>query len=570
MTIAFPPDALVSGSLVRRVHRPDDRPRRRRLARTLCDIRAWAASAAPAAWALVMLAALAGQAGATEHGPAGSGAGNTASATARVVIAQGEVAGVRANGISVYRGLPYAAPPTGTARWRAPQAPPTWSGVRQADRAGAACMQTPGLSLGAGGDPGRLSEDCLTLNVWTPQAQGAKPLPVMVWLHGGALVFGAGGLPLYDGSALARQGVVVVTVNYRLGPLGYFVHPALEASTPGAPANFGLLDQIAALRWVQAHIGAFGGDPQRVTVFGQSAGAQSVLALMASPPARGLFQGAIAQSPYGIPGPTRAAARQTGIRIAEALGLPAASATAEELRALPAERFAGLEGRGLSLAPSMVVGDAALPDALVEVFQQGRQAPVPLVIGSNSDEASVALAFGLQSKPLLASLGPARFLVGGLYPDVDDDAEFGRQLVRDVVFTAFARRIAVLHSAVAPTWRYYFEHLPEGARGRAPGVAHGGEVAAVFGTADGCACLGAPLTRADRQAWESVAARWVAFARSGSPHPPGSVVWPSDHASQPVVMRFGDTQTVQPGFMAQRLDLFIGALNWLGGIRTTR
>ena len=495
----------------------------------------------------------------------------------------GDVEGVSLDGAATFRGLPYAAPPVGPLRWRAPQPPAPWVGVRKADRFGAACMQKAGLSLEGGGDPGPLSEDCLSLNVWAPQTAQAAPgapgvsgagLPVMVWLHGGALIFGAGSLKLYDGAALARQGVVVVTLNYRLGPLGYFVHPALEKdapaspASPASPANFGLLDQIAALRWVQANIAAFGGDPRRVTVLGQSAGAQSVLTLMASPAARGLFAQAVAQSAYGLPSHTRQQARETGVRVAQALGLPGALATAARLRAVPAERFAELQGQGLSLAPSLIVGDAAMPRTLLASFAAGQQAPVPLLIGSNSDETSVALAFGLQPAELVKKLGAARILVRPLYPGVTDDAELGRQVVRDVAFTAFARRIAVLHAKQAPTWRYYFDHLPEQARRKQPGVAHGGEVAALFGTGDFCACLDTPLTQGDRLAWQGLAQRWVAFATTGRPDIAAGPAWPPDSLWRPVVLTFGaDGQTTQPGFMAQRLNVLIGGLKLVGRAR---
>ena len=477
----------------------------------------------------------------------------------------GQVQGEQqADGIAVFRGLPYAAPPVGPLRWREPQPVPPWAGVRPASSFGRACPQKPGLSLEGGGDPGRLSEDCLYLNVWAPTG-ASSPRPVMVWLHGGALIFGAGSLALYDGTALARQGVVVVTVNYRLGPLGYFVHPALERAAPGGPVNFGLLDQIAALRWVRQNIAAFGGDPQQVTVFGQSAGAQSVLALMASPLARGLFQRAIAQSPYGIPSHSREQARQTGIRVAEAVGLPGAQATAEQLRAVPAERFADLQGPGLSLAPSLIVGDAAMPRPLLASFQAGQQAAVPLIIGSNSNETSVALAFGLEPAALVKKLGAARILVKPLYPGVADDAELGRQVVRDVAFTAFAQRIAVLHATRAPTFRYYFDRLPAQQQGREPGVAHGGEVPAVFGTGDACACLAVGLTDADRRAWQGLAERWVAFAQRGKPELAAGPAWAPDSRWRPTVLTFGpEAQQLQPGFMAQRLNTLILGLKFVG------
>jgi para-nitrobenzyl esterase len=474
----------------------------------------------------------------------------------------GRVQGVQQQGVSVYKGLPYAAPPTGARRWQPPAAPVPWQGVRDAGRFGAACMQAPGLSAKNGGDPGPMSEDCLTLNVWTPATRAGERLPVMVWIHGGALIFGGGSVPLYDGAALARRGVVVVSINYRLGPLGYFVHPALEAGRAQAPANFGLLDQIAALRWVQRHVGAFGGDPAQVTVFGQSAGGQSILALMVSPPARGLFQRAIVQSAYGIPSHTRAQARATGVRIADALGLPGARATAAQLRALPADRLVSLEGQGLSLAPSLIAGDAALPRPILDSFQAGAEAPVPLVIGHTSDETSVALAFGIEPAKFVQQLGAARFLVGPLYPGLTDDAELGRQVVRDAVWAAYARRLAVLHSAKAPTWRYYYSLVPSGVQPPPPGVGHGAEVPAVFDNAALCDCLAAPLTADEQAAWARTADRWVAFARGGAP---GSG-WPADGRRRVQVLEIGVTDTLREDFMRRPIDSFIGALKLAGAL----
>ena len=489
----------------------------------------------------------------------------------RAATANGPLEGVRSDGLEVFRGIPFAAPPVGNLRWRAPQPVPPWRGVRSAAAFGSACPQKAGLSLEGGGDPGPLSEDCLYLNVWTPRAApgstpGAK-LPVMVWLHGGALIFGAGSLKLYDGAALARQGVVVVTVNYRLGPLGYFVHPALERASPGGPANFGLLDQMAALRWVQRNIDAFGGDANQVTLFGQSAGAQSVLALMASPLSRGLFQRAVAQSPYGNPSHSRAQARQTGVRVATALGLPGERATLAQLRRVPADAIAGLKGNDLSLAPGVIIGDAALPQPILATFQAQQQAKVPLVIGSNSDEASVAVVMGLDPAALIKKLGAARILVRPMYPGVLDEAELGRQVVRDVGFTAFARRIAVLQSKTVPTWRYYFSHVPQQARALKPGAAHGDEVTAVFGTGDVCACLPTPLAEADREVARQMAARWVAFAKTGDPTVPATANapgWPPDSRHRPVVLEVGDQQTVQTDFMKNRLNSFIGVLKLVG------
>jgi len=216
-------------------------------------------------------------------------------------IRQGSLLGVNDEPVHVWRGIPYAAPPVGALRWRAPQPPVPWSGLRQAGSFAAASWQNAEYcrELG-GGDPGTFSEDCLYLNIWSPAVR-SKPVPVMVWLHGGGFTIGSGGLPPYDGKALAMRDLVVVTINYRLGHFGFFAHPALDGEEGESLHNFALLDQIAALRWVQGNIRAFGGDPAQVTLFGESAGAQSVLALMSSPKAKGLFHKAIVQSGYTLP-----------------------------------------------------------------------------------------------------------------------------------------------------------------------------------------------------------------------------------------------------------------------------
>lgn len=487
----------------------------------------------------------------------------TALAAPLVDTESGRVAGMQAQEIAVFRGLPYAAPPVGALRWRAPQPAIAWPDTRDASKVGNACPQKRGLSLEGGGDPGTLDEDCLNLNVFTPRAEPEARLPVMVWLHGGALIFGSGGLPLYDGVALSRQGVVVVTLNYRLGPLGFFVHPAIEREAPGGAVNFGLLDQIAALQWVKRNIAAFGGDPDNVTLFGQSAGAQSALALMSSPLSRELMQRAIVQSAYGLPARPRAKARETGVRVASAVGLAGADASAAQLRSVPAEQLAALKGNDLSLVPSYIVGDPVVPITPVEAFRAGTQARIPLLIGSNSDEASVALAFGVQPAQLIKKLGVGGVLVRPLYRDTPDDAELGRQVVRDTFFTAFARRVAVLQAAKAPVWRYYFDRVPDGLRGKQPGVPHGGEVASIFGTADLCGCTGATPTDGDRIAAQAMSARWVAFARNGRPDVPGLPVWPADMKFKNVLLEFGDKQVVRPAFMRHRLNAFIAAGNLL-------
>ena len=470
----------------------------------------------------------------------------------------GPVQGLDVNGIDVFRGIPFAAPPVGALRWREPQPTEKWTTVRQVTATGPSCMQTRGVSLENGGDPGRLDEDCLYLNVFSPRVERTARLPVMVWIHGGALIFGGSGLPIYDGTALARRDVVVVTINYRLGAFGFFAHPGLDRETPGGPVNFGLLDQIAALRWVRSNIEAFGGDPARVTIAGQSAGAQSVLALMASPLAAGMFSGAIAQSPYGIPSHSRSKAKETGIALAVAVGLPGAQASAASLRIISADRLVE-RGQKISLAPSFIVGDQAIPMSFLEAFQKGREHPVPLIIGNNSADASVVESFGVDPAVLVQKMGKARIFIRSLYPGVSDQSQLGREVARDAIFTAFGRRIAYLHSTKAPTWRYYFSHVGPNT---STGVLHGGEVPFVLGTLEGCQCLGRPVTPLDRKVERRTGDRWAAFVRIH--RPAGEVEWPIDDRQRGQVLEIGDEETARPGFMAPRLKAFIAALNFAG------
>lgn len=491
-------------------------------------------------------------------------AGDAASTVPTASVRDGKLQGRHAEGLSVFQGIPFAAPPTGALRWREPQPVQPWNGVRKADAYAASCMQKTGMPVSAGGTTGPLSEDCLYLNVWTPSTGPAGKRPVMVWIHGGALVYGSGNVPLYDGTALARRGAVVVTINYRMGALGFFTHPALDGGRAAAPANYGLLDQIAALRWVRDNIAAFGGDPGNVTIFGESAGAQSVLALYASPLAKGLFHRGIAQSPYGIPSHTRKHARDISVKVSTAVGAAGADATASQLRAIPAERFFDLGDKGPTLAPGFIVGDAAVPRPILQAFQNKHQARVPLIIGSNSDEATVALAFGVDSAALIARMGGGRALVKKLYPDVTDDAQLGRELVRDVVFTAFARRISYLHSQSAPTWRYYFSHVQENMQGKVPGVAHGAEIPFVMGTGDRCDCLPAAFTDLDRMVSGDVGDYWASFARSGTPAVAGAPRWPQDGRKNVHVMEFATRPMPREDFMSTRLDALILTLKAAG------
>lgn len=483
---------------------------------------------------------------------------------------EGIVEGHRQDGLDVFLGIPFAAPPVGALRWKQPQAVAAWTGTRKTDAYAASCMQKSGIPVSAGGTAGALSEDCLYLNVWTPRSGVGGKRPVMVWIHGGALVYGSGNVALYDGSAHARRGAVVVTINYRMGALGFFSHPAIDGAAPSAPANYGLFDQIAALRWVRDNIAAFGGDPGNVTIFGESAGAQSVLALYASPRAQGLFQRGIAQSPYAIPSHARIRAREVSVEVASAMGLDGAGATATELRAVPAERFFDLGDQGPTLAPSFIVGDAALPQPILDTFRKRRQARLPLVIGSNSDEATVAAAFGVDPAKLVERLRAGKFLLKSLYPGIVDDAQLGRETVRDLVFTAYARQIATLHSRSAPVWRYYFSHVQQGLQGKVPGVGHGGEIPFVMDTRDDCGCLPAPFTAADRDFARQAGDYWYAFALSGDPGMAGAPVWAQDSVRKAQLLEFGERVVPRKDFMSARLNAFMIATRVADALLKTR
>ena len=331
----------------------------------------------------------------------------TGAAAPIVQVSNGALQGTMDHDVLVFRGIPYAVPPVGANRWRPPAAAADWSGVRDASAFGDACIQPPGMSAENGGDPGPLSEDCLYLNVWTPTVSPGRPLPVVVWIHGGAYVFGGGSVEGYSGVPYARDGVVFVTLNYRLGALGFFAHPALNGE-PGTVANFGLMDQIAALHWVQKNIAAFGGDPGNVTIMGQSAGARSVVALYTSPLASGLFQKGVAMSAYVLPEAGREKAESVAANIATAVGLDGADATADELRSVPGMAFAKIDAPDTSLGPVPIVGDLVLPKSAAEVFADGREAKLPLIVGSTSDDASVIAAFGLSPEAIIEKLGQRR------------------------------------------------------------------------------------------------------------------------------------------------------------------
>ncbi|KTS18869.1 carboxylesterase [Pantoea dispersa] len=490
----------------------------------------------------------------------------------RIMTAEGELRGLMDDELFTFKGIPYAAPPVGALRWRPPQPVVPWQTLRDATAWGDASWQNRDYCVAAGGgDPGRFSEDCLYLNVWTPDVEPVTPLPVMVWLHGGGFSIGAGSLDPYRGKALAAQGVVVVTLNYRLGHFGFFAHPALDAQYPPGKVvnNFALLDQIAALQWIQRNIPAFGGDRHNVTLFGESSGARSVLSLCCSPLAEGLFHKGIVQSAYSLPDVPHKQAQQTGLQVAAHFNL-AADASAEQLRALPADSFWPLE-RPLALGPVAISGDAVLPRPMLDTFMAGKQHRVPLMIGSNSDEASVLDYFGVDARSVLQQLrSKSRLsyrLLKWLY-DIHDDSLLGRAVARDMAFTVMPLLVAQSqHSIGMPAWRYWFDYVSENARHLYPhGTWHGNEIPYVFNT---LATLPPPgdwhYSASDIAFAGRVSAWWVAFARDASEFShrlrlDGEPDWPVWRPGEDLTLAFGHDgkaeSVLKARFMRGRLRLF--------------
>lgn len=500
------------------------------------------------------------------------GASRAAEAGPVVTIKAGALEGVAANGVQSFKGIPYAAPPVGDLRWRDPAEPTPWTGTRKADAYGFSCLQKVFDDNGmTPGDLGPMSEDCLYLNVWTPEARAGAKLPVMVWIHGGAFVIGASNFAMTDGSNLAKRGAVVVSFNYRLGQLGFFAHPSLGPVTDKTTANFGLMDQIAALKWVKRNIAQFGGDPANVTIFGESAGAKSVAAMFASPKARGLFHKGIAQSTYAVPDMTSAKALEMGANVATAAGLPGKDATADQLRALPADAFSKLEGQGLTSSPVPIAGDKVLPRTIEAIFKSGDEAAVPLIIGDNSDDASVALAFGVKPEDVLEKIKAAGFVAKLLYPGVNDEAERARQATRDLIFTMLARWTADRHAKRALTWRYYFDYTAEKLRPKFPnGVPHGSEIVYTFDNVDVFEGTKPHATAADRAYSKTVGDYWFNFARTGRPFAKGEPFWEPHRAGADRTIIFEPSIRAERNFMRPRLNIMIGLTKIISSVMKPR
>lgn len=459
-------------------------------------------------------------------------------------VEQGLVSGIDGNdpNVLVFKGLPFAAPPVGDLRWRAPKQPAPWSGVRKADKFSASCVQRQARDT---------SEDCLYLNIYTAAKTSNDRRPVMVWIHGGALTSGAGSI--YDGEALAKKGVVVVTVNYRLGVFGFLAHPELtKESDRNASGNYGLLDQIAALEWVQKNIAAFGGDAKRVTIFGESAGSWSVNYLMATPLARGLFQRAIGESGAEFaPARSLADAEKAGVAFA-------ASAGAQSIAALRSSSADDLQKvRAFQTAAN--VDGWLLPEDVETIFAKGKQSDVPVLIGSNNDEGTMFTPATVNAASF-REMAEKRY--GGdaqeflkLYPFSSDQEAWAAQAasMRDYTFGWEMRTWARMQTKTGKSkvYLYYFSRVPPG-KHRAAGAYHGSEIAYVFDNlrvapfATTSSAPATPWEDADRKLAEAMSSYWVNFATKGDPNGGGLTKWPAYRAKDDQAMGFGDDIKVEP------------------------
>ncbi len=484
-------------------------------------------------------------------------------AAAQVTTAAGTVQGttVRDGAIRVFKGIPYAAPPVGELRWQAPRPAMAWQGVRDASRFGPACLQ--GRIFGDISFE-ELSEDCLTLNIWTPAKGGRDRLPVMVWIHGGGFQAGAGGEPRHDGEAFARQGVVLVTVNYRLGVFGFLAHPELSReSGRNASGNYGMLDQVAALRWVRENIAAFGGDPGNVTIFGESAGSFAVSALMASPLSKGLFHKAIGQSGafFTTGGGTLSlaplpASEQQGVKFAEMLG-------ADSLAALRAKTGADLLQAAIKTQPWFApnLDGHFLAEDVYKTYVEGRQSRVPLLAGWNADEIRSSVTLRKEKPTAQSFAGDARKRFGDradallkVYPATTDAEalESAASLASDLFIGYATWKWIETHrqTASVPVYRYSFDRKIPVAPGetvngiaatsRDIGARHAGEIEYVFGALER-SLPKVPWERVDRTLSETMTAYWANFARTGDPNGRGLPKWPRYEAGSRRVLHLDET-----------------------------
>jgi para-nitrobenzyl esterase len=450
--------------------------------------------------------------------------------------------------VKIFMGIPFAAPPVGDLRWRAPQPVEAWEGVR-------ACVDPPASAMQGTPAPffcwskeflipeEPISEDCLYLNVWTPAQTANDRLPVIVWIHGGGLSSGSGTVPLYDGEAMARKDVVFVTINYRVGIFGFLAHPELSAESENkVSGNYGILDQIAALKWIQENIPAFGGDPARVTIAGQSAGAFSVNMLVVSPLAKGLFSRAIAQSGGMFEnslalGQTLQAAEESGKQLTDQLEL----ASIHAFRSLPADSLLKIPGRY-----TLTIDNVVIPP-VNETFAAGKQNDVPLISGWNADDG---VSFGppAQSEPFKAMIkmqqgeNADKFL--SVFPaNTDEEAAQSQKLIVALFFgwNNYAWARMQTKTGIGNAFLYYFKRIPPGEPNY--GAFHSAEFGYALHTLNK---WNRPFTDTDYRLEDIMSSYWVNFAKTGNPNGEGLPVWPVFNENTPEVIELGDEVKATP------------------------
>jgi len=503
-----------------------------------------------------------------------------------VKIDSGWVAGSGAT-VRVYKGIPYAAPPVGDLRWKPPQPPKPWKGVLLAKSFPAMCPQAPLI-------PGPQSEDCLGLNVWTPAHSASDKLPVMVWIHGGGFQIGASSQSAYDGQALAEQGVVLVSINYRLGVYGFLAHPSLNQESPqGVSGNYGLLDMIAALQWVKRNIGAFGGDPGNVTIFGESAGGTAVCLLMVMPQAEGLFEKVISESAAWMFGPIshlkeswygRVPMAEFGAKLGSDLAALRSKSVAEIMKMMPPPltRNEAAADRGEVYMP--VVDGWALPDDPARLFSTGKFHHVALIAGTNADEGTLVGGPPVRTieqfrKWAGEKLGKMADTMLTLYPAASDaDAHAAAaQASGDLVFLYGTRsvlraaskspkKMAGVSVSVNPnTFQYQFTRVNGVGRKIQWGAFHGSEIPYVFETLPDSVYGTAPMifgdfsidadtyNEQDGKLSKAMSGAWVAFAKTGSPNGPGLTRWPA-FVGKESYLDFGDQIVAKEALRKKQID----------------
>jgi para-nitrobenzyl esterase len=480
---------------------------------------------------------------------------------AAVKVEGGMVQGTLEDGLTVYRGIPLAAPPVGDLRWRAPQPAANWEGVRQATKFAPGPMQS-------GNPPSGKSEDCLYLNVWTPAKSASDRMAVLVWIYGGGFGAGSTSERNYSGEKLAKKGVVLVSIAYRVGQLGFLAHPELSAeSAKHVSGNYGLLDMIAGLQWVQKNIAAFGGDPNKVTIFGESAGGIAVSMLCASPLAKGLFHGAISQSggSFGPPRPNTmpgenlkrlADAERSGAEYAKSGGVSSIA----ELRKLPPDQLPAVRGMSWPIIDGYVI-----PDDQYKLYEAGKFNDTPILVGYNSDEGQ-SFSPPKTSEEYIANVksryGPFAESLLKAYPaGSGTPPKTARDLARDAAFGWHTWIWARLQSKTGKSkaFYYYFDQhpeYPEGSPQAGRGSPHGADVPYVFQH------LSAQASKTDQDISEAMATYWTNFAKRGDPNGEGVPAWPAFSDANAQVMYFGQTPHTGPVPSAESLKSLDAYFAW--------